>query len=640
MLLVSHFNVLASPISQEKAYSAALKWFSQNNRNAARVIGNNKLCEKKLEDKLSAIYMFTHMDQAFVIIGGSNEHPVVLGYGDKCEGKMPENMTNMLLKVNRNKLLEEETTGFLNGYRTYKHDATKVVLPFIKTIRDQEAPFNNACPYYKDSEGNISKERCIVGCLATALEQIISYHNYPEMLKDTLKGWTTKHYKVDTILPGTKINFNKILDEYTPGSYTNEEAQAVADLCYYCGIASNMDWGLSSSGANVENTTDNLRKAFGYQYVRHVYSCEYSIENWHKLLYEELANQRPILFAGYTTGIGGHAFVIDGVNSEGFYHILWGYKHNYNGYFDLSILNMCENPKESTHNGELWGYYSNQEALLLNPEPVEDAFNETLVQKHRIMIDSVRFTRNPDVNRYVTGKIYVRNVSDDEVASSILLSTFAPGDTTMQQTLENIALAGKVLEPHSSACLDAYCWFHSYGPRILTAFTDDSAYVYFDTINVIPTEMPILEQNIASIQPTDNMLVMKINYSNTSEYYWAGNLMIYCLFEGEESSENWGSQHYTVLNIPPLGNFADSISFSDLKPSTKYTLVVKNNWVNKLCITFETLPASGIHEAKLPTNNHEKEKVYDLQGQTLTVKPQKGIVIIEKNRKREKHIIR
>ena len=59
------------------------------------------------------------------------------------------------------------------------------VEPLLKTLRVQTAPYNRSCPYYNYGD-SVSSEPCLVGCVATALEQLLSYYRYPEVLQDSI----------------------------------------------------------------------------------------------------------------------------------------------------------------------------------------------------------------------------------------------------------------------------------------------------------------------------------------------------------------------------------------------------------------------------------------------------------------------
>ena len=55
-------------------------------------------------------------------------------------------------------------------------------------VRHQNAPFNNRCPRWSD-KGTLSEERCKVGCVATALETVVSYYGREINHRQKLEGW-------------------------------------------------------------------------------------------------------------------------------------------------------------------------------------------------------------------------------------------------------------------------------------------------------------------------------------------------------------------------------------------------------------------------------------------------------------------
>ena len=630
LLFILPLAIFATPISQTTAYQTAMEWYGKRAAHSKAYISRHTVENQLLQN--SYTYCFT-LEDDFVLIGGTEESPHILGYGTTHTKTIPTSTLILIDAQNKALQFTEQTSPQLNGRSIYKPAPDKPVKPFVPFVRHQEEPFNASCPVYRHSNG--SEEKTIVGCVATALEQVISYYKYPAQILDTLYGWTTSHYAVDTIPTGTAIDYENILAQYNEGEYNDVQVKAVADLSYYCGIATHMNWGPSSSGANISNLIKTMRQSFGYKYVRHIYSSDFNAENWHKLLYEELRNHRPILFAGYTTAQAGHAFIVDGIDADGMYHILWGYGGEYDGYFDLSILNTYEDPRETTPNGQLFGCYCNQEVLLLHPDTLEYVIDCPLSLTSWLKIDSVRFTRQPDLNRYVTAKIFVRNISDETVISSFLLTTYPPGkkDVT-EQDIDYVALAGCELAPHSSECLTAYCTFTKTGQRILTGFTDDSTSTFCDTIEVAYSKAPKVNVDILPPVPTASQVTLNVKYSNTSETYWSGNHVFYCLYEGDYNPKSLGMQHYTVLNLQPGGNFTDSVTFSNLKPDTKYTIIVRNTWSEMHGVQFTTL--QELSNISNPLHTDGKREYYNLDGIKLLQEPAKGIYIIKDSNKTTK----
>ena len=149
--------------------------------------------------------------------------------------------------------------------RTSRHYVEEQALPskvepLLTDTWDQYAPFNNLCPV--DSTG----ERCVVGCVATAMSQVMRYWEWP------IRG-TGSHEYVDSLGTGLTLSADfsshtydwaQMLDRYVEGNYTQAQADAVALLSLDCGIAVNMRYEAGSSGANSIRQPMALVNYFGY----------------------------------------------------------------------------------------------------------------------------------------------------------------------------------------------------------------------------------------------------------------------------------------------------------------------------------------------------------------------------------------
>lgn len=196
--------------------------------------------------------------------------------------------------------------------------------PILKDNWYQDAPHYNMCPL--DKEGN----RCLVGCVATAMTQVMHYWEWP------VKG-TGFHEYVDVKGSGQKLSSNfaehtydwrNILDSYEEGKYTQAQADAIALLSSDCGIAVNMSYGAGSSGARSIYQPLALANYFGYDRgIQMLYRDFYSLEEMTLILKRELAAGRPVLVSGYKNS-GGHAYVIDGYDENDWFHLHLGNPDN------------------------------------------------------------------------------------------------------------------------------------------------------------------------------------------------------------------------------------------------------------------------------------------------------------------------
>jgi len=118
--------------------------------------------------------------------------------------------------------------------------------------------------------------------------------------------------------------------------YPNE---AVGTLQWHAGIAVNMGYSPSGSGAQSSAAANALRQYFRYNTALTLYSKEdYSDSQWEDLLRTELDNVHPLYYDGYGSA-GGHAFVCDGYQGTNYFHFNWGWSGAYDGYYYTSNLN-------------------------------------------------------------------------------------------------------------------------------------------------------------------------------------------------------------------------------------------------------------------------------------------------------------
>ena len=223
--------------------------------------------------------------------------------------------------------------------------------PLLTSTWGQETPYNWMCPEtnYAPWGGFLPEaQHCPVGCVATATAQIMNYYKYPVRGKGTcsinLEG---QEYSVD--LSQAQYKWNLILDHYAEGEYSNEQAQAVAELCYHVGVASQMGYMPDASATDNYYAIVALRDNFDYDAdpTLNIQRNQYSDEEWMRLVYTELSEGRPILYEGVgidldTYGIYGHSFVIDGYDADGLVSVNWGWSGKCNGFYDIALLNPSD----------------------------------------------------------------------------------------------------------------------------------------------------------------------------------------------------------------------------------------------------------------------------------------------------------
>lgn len=161
------------------------------------------------------------------------------------------------------------------------------------------------------------------GCVATAMAQVMRYHQYPNSY-----NWS--------IMPN-QIAWNATL---------NNSTYEVAELMEDAGQSVNMQYSCGSSGANTSDARNALVNTFGYSN-----DASYVDFNLNTIVQQlEMWNQ-PIILRGEDPSVGGHAWVCDGSrrikyttihNPETYYeyktytfsdyylHMNWGWNDSFN----------------------------------------------------------------------------------------------------------------------------------------------------------------------------------------------------------------------------------------------------------------------------------------------------------------------
>ena len=270
----------------------------------------------------AAYYVF-NADEAngFVIISGDDRTAPVLGYsseGTFDATRIPDNFRGWLQACEEFVSRLDASDVALSS--TVEHAA---VAPLLTTQWDQGAPYNKACPVYQG-------EPTLTGCTATALAQVMNYTRWPETECSAVPAYTSPSYRIKMPeLPATTFDWDAMADA------SDEE---VARLMLYAGQCVKSDYTVNSTAGSFTMIPQALKQYFGYDAnVRYVLRSNYTIEEWDNLLIDELSAGRPVLYSGFTTS-SGHAFVCDGYDGQGLYHINWGWSGAYDGYYQISVL--------------------------------------------------------------------------------------------------------------------------------------------------------------------------------------------------------------------------------------------------------------------------------------------------------------
>ena len=292
----------------------------------------------------------------YVLVSGNDQTTAILGYstnGNIDLDNIPDNLRYWLESYAAQlKAIDEGApvaSRAASDSEVRTRSAHTNIAPLLTTKWNQSEPYNLMCPdgNFKDynASGYNANNRCVTGCVATALAQVMYYHKWPQGQTTAIPQYTINYSNAPTLslneLPATTFEWNKMKPSYSE-TETGDAADAVAKLMRYVGQACQMAYGTRASNAYIH--TDMMISAFGYSKNIHTKDRDgYTTTQWENMVYDELASGRPVLYSGQTaskddntSSKSGHQFVCDGYK-DGLFSLNWGWGGSLDGYFVLSI---------------------------------------------------------------------------------------------------------------------------------------------------------------------------------------------------------------------------------------------------------------------------------------------------------------
>ena len=326
-ICVSALFANGKQISQNAALSAARKYSRTGQVAPAKNLRSDKTN--------NAPYYAFNLEQGYVIVSGDDEMTELVGYAENgffdAENVPPQ---MQLWLDGYAEYVAAVQSGKAKARKILLSDSPSVVVePLVTTKWNQDAPFNNFAPEYTDDNNNT--QRCATGCAATAMAQIMKFHNWPEQ---GVGHYSYEHQSFGTISSNFSehvYDWTNMIDRYNNGEYSNVQADAVALLMKDCGVSLNMNYG-PVSGASIYSYTPAFKNYFRYS-SRTVNRSGCETAEFTKIITDELQEGRPIIYCG-TGEDGGHAFVVDGYDTNYFLHVNWGWGGYSDGYFDMNYM--------------------------------------------------------------------------------------------------------------------------------------------------------------------------------------------------------------------------------------------------------------------------------------------------------------
>ena len=301
----------AAPRTQAQMKEAAAKAINVERK-------GKKLAPRKVSAmktlKATAEYQIIGMEQGgFAVIAADDLVPEVLGVSTKKYSDGANENFRWWLEAVQGAVQYAVRHGV--RMNTTKPDPAKYptqVGPLVTTEWAQEEPYNTLLPTSLYGGG-----RCVTGCVATAMAQVLKYHEVPV---SGIGSRTIYYPQGDTSGTAVTADFGEhvydwanMLDRYQGVNYNDDEAMAVAVLMRDCGVAADMSYGGSNnvesgSGAYSQDAAAGLRTYFGIADAECLERDNYSEQEWMDIVYRTLSEEGPCYYGGASYASGGHAF--------------------------------------------------------------------------------------------------------------------------------------------------------------------------------------------------------------------------------------------------------------------------------------------------------------------------------------------
>jgi hypothetical protein len=354
----SDFKYLLSDISFDDASLVAINKLSLIDKDVI-IIDHDILSDD--EGKLLC-YVFDLYPSGYIVVSGYGVLPPVIAYSTTGSFDSDGSILKDIIRADLTSRLDffsmiSEETIYQNQYRwttLLKEDdgekSPQVVQqwPSIGTTRSggwldtkwhQNAPFNNMVPIDQSTGG-----RSVAGCPSITMAQICNYH---QTINGIIFNDTDDYYHTyngnnfwidnDHILydfpsfPELNTYLDDLILHYQQGIDLTDDDKA--SLSFACGIAAKQVYHPSGSGTFGVIQAYDAYQRFNFEDVDLLDENDPDV---YERIQENIKDGLPVHLAVVNEAWNkGHNLVIDGYNSEGYYHLNFGWGGSYDGWYKI-----------------------------------------------------------------------------------------------------------------------------------------------------------------------------------------------------------------------------------------------------------------------------------------------------------------
>jgi len=377
LLATSGGICVAEPVDSETAFVVATSFLSSNNDDGlwhpmsadTQIMGDPRAVQDPATGDTLA-YVVDLAPTGYVVLGPDTYLPPIIAYSDESAFQWDEGPSNILLNLLRADLAarlealhdraipmdckrdsETEWSALRSGISPHGYtESSEIIGPLLEaTTWAQSAPWNDDAPV-----DATTGERSSVGCVATALAQLINYWRYPESITFTRES---DYVTTTRRIPVSAVTASIPWIEFPMQSYYNPSDEMMAKLSYAAGVSVQMNYASFGSGAYLIDMAyalaggaipvqrDVQPAVWGYEtadirtYVMQGWGSPFmeSQTNFYQDLQRDIEEGAPaVLNISTSSASARHTLICDGYDSAtGRYHLNLGWGGKSNGWYDL-----------------------------------------------------------------------------------------------------------------------------------------------------------------------------------------------------------------------------------------------------------------------------------------------------------------
>ena len=376
----------------------------------------------KTNNEIPLFYLFNLQPQGYIVVTGFYDLPPVIAYSFTNNFQSINDKDNIILDfikadlelrlqnipmlpeaviMERHSLWDNflsEKSQITLYFEQWPPEGTTPTGGWLFTNWHQSAPYNDFCPLDISHGGS----RSVAGCPAVAMAQIINYHNTTKNVEfndddDYYHNYGGNKYWIDNDHETYDFpSFPELNSYLVTLSYNYQNQIPITDtdkaaLTFACGVAATQVYGASGSG------TFGVNQAYDAYNRFNCTTIEMFDENDPEI-YQRLSDNMKNAYPAHLAVVNpewtmGHNVVVDGYNTDDYYHINFGWGGSNNGWYLI--------PDEIPYG-----------LTVIEGVIVDILIEENQNNESSIFCDGTLYWNNIKPGKTVTGNFIIENIGD------------------------------------------------------------------------------------------------------------------------------------------------------------------------------------------------------------------------------------